>query len=137
MASINELYALVYERLKSVQTKYDNAENQLRASKDQDAVAKQKRIENLQFQLKKIDEYEEKVEYFRQMAEKHMVSKNLLTITPRELNFNRLRNWAMMIDPSETDDPYAQRIYVQAKCNEMFLAQKKSTVYKGLHRVGI
>lgn len=126
MASINELYALVYERLKSVQTKYDNAENQLRASKDQDAVAKQKRIENLQFQLKKIDEYEEKVEYFRQMAEKHMVSKNLLTITPRELNFNRLRNWAMMIDPSETDDPYAQRIYVQAKCNEMFLAQKKS-----------
>ena len=57
MASINELYALVYERLKSVQTKYDNAENQLRASKDQDAVAKQKRIENLQFQLKKIDEY--------------------------------------------------------------------------------
>ena len=53
MASINELYALVYERLKSVQTKYDNAENQLRASKDQDAVAKQKRIENLQFQLKK------------------------------------------------------------------------------------
>ena len=47
MASINELYALVYERLKSVQTKYDNAENQLRASKDQDAVAKQKRIEKL------------------------------------------------------------------------------------------
>lgn len=132
MASINELYASIYERLKSVQTKYENAENQLRASKDQDAVAKQKRIENLQFQLKKIDEYEEKVEYFRQMAEKHMVSKNLLTITPRELNFNRLRNWAMMIDPSEADDPYAQRIYVQAKCNEMFLAQKKSEFEKTL-----
>ena len=125
MASINELYASVYEKLKAVQTKYENAENQLRASKDQDEVAKQKRIENLEYQLKKIDEYVEKVDYFRQMAEKHMVSKNLLTITPRELNFNRLRNWAMMIDPSEPDDPYAQRIYVQAKCNEMFLAQKK------------
>lgn len=126
MASINELYASVYEKLKAVQSKYENAENQLRASKDQDDVAKQKRIENLQFQLKKIDEYEEKVDYFRQMAEKHMVSKNLLTITPRELNFNRLRNWSMMIDPSEADDPYAQRIYVQAKCNEMFLSQKKA-----------
>lgn len=125
MASMNELYASVYDKLKAVQTKYENAENQLRASQDQDEVAKQKRIENLQFQLKKIDEYEEKVDYFRQMAEKHMISKNLLTITPRELNFNRLRNWAMMIDPSEEDDPYAQRIYVQAKCNELFLSQKK------------
>ena len=59
------------------------------------------------------------------MAEKHLLSKNLLTITPRELNFNRLRNWAMKINPMEPDDPYAQRIYVQAKCNEMFLRIKK------------
>ena len=126
MASINELYASVFEKLVSVQTEYENAENQLRAAKDQDLILKQKRIENLQSQLGKIVEYEEKVEYFRQMAEKHMISKNLLTITPRELNFNRLRNWAMMIDPSEPDDPYAQRIYVQAKCNELFLNQKKA-----------
>ena len=126
MASINELYASVFEKLVSVQTEYENAENQLRAAKDQDLILKQKRIENLQSQLGKIAEYEEKVEYFRQMAEKHMISKNLLTITPRELNFNRLRNWAMMIDPSEPDDPYAQRIYVQAKCNELFLNQKKA-----------
>lgn len=125
MPSINELYASVYEKLKAVQTKYANAENQLRVSRNEDELSKQKRIENLQFQLKKIDEYGEKVDYFRQLAEKHIVSKNLLTITPRELNFNRLRNWAMMIDPSEADDPYAQRIYVQAKCNEMFLSQKK------------
>lgn len=132
MSMVNELYASVYERLKAVQTKYENAENQLQASKEQDEVAKQKRIENLQLQLKKIDEYEEKVGYFKQMAEKHMVSKNLLTITPRELNFNRLRNWAMMIDPAEPDDPYAQRIYVQAKCNEMFLAHKKAEFQRTL-----
>ena len=100
MASINELYASVFEKLVSVQTEYENAENQLRAAKDQDLILKQKRIENLQSQLGKIVEYEEKVEYFRQMAEKHMIRKNLLTITPRELNFNLLRNWAMMIDPS-------------------------------------
>ena len=126
MASIRELYASIYDKLKAVQTEYENAENQFQASKTQDEATKQKRIENLQFQLKKIDEYEEKVNYFRQMAERHLLSKNLLTITPRELNFNRLRNWAMMIDPSEADDPYAQRIYVQAKCNEMFLSQKKA-----------
>lgn len=132
MAMMNELYASVYEKLKAVQTKYENAENQLQASKEQDEVAKQKRIENLQLQLKKIDEYEEKVGYFKQMAEKHMVSKNLLTITPRELNFNRLRNWAMMIDPSEPDDPYAQRIYVQAKCNERFLERKKTEFQRTL-----
>lgn len=132
MSTVNELYALIYEKLKAVQTKYENAENQLQASKEQDEVAKQKRIENLQLQLKKIDEYEEKVGYFKQMAEKHMVSKNLLTITPRELNFNRLRNWAMMIDPSEPDDPYAQRIYVQAKCNEMFLERKKAEFQRTL-----
>lgn len=126
MGSVNELYTLIYEKLKAIQTKYENAENQLRASRDQNSVAKQQRIENLQFQLKKIDEYAEKVEYFRHLAEKRLVSKNLLTITPRELNFNRLRNWAMMIDPAEPDDPYAQRIYVQAKCNAMFLSQKKA-----------
>ena len=70
MASINELYASVFEKLVSVQTEYENAENQLRAAKDQDLILKQKRIENLQSQLGKIVEYEEKVEYFRQMATK-------------------------------------------------------------------
>lgn len=53
MSMVNELYASVYEKLKAVQTKYENAENQLQASKEQDEVAKQKRIENLQLQLKK------------------------------------------------------------------------------------
>src|SRR5699024_10754702 len=32
----------------------------------------------------------------------------------------------MMIDPCEEDDPYAQLMYVQAKCNEMLLSQKKA-----------
>lgn len=125
MLSINELYSSVYGKLKAIQTNYLDAEKQLNASHAQDEVLRQKRIENLKVQLEKIEEYREKVEYFKHMAEKHIESKNLLTITPRELNFNRMRNWAMMIDPDETDDPYAQRIYVQAKCNEMFLDLKK------------
>ena len=132
MLSINELYSSVYEKLKAIQNNYLDAEKQLNASHAQDEVLRQKRIENLKIQLEKIEEYREKVEYFKHMAEKHIESKNLLTITPRELNFNRMRNWAMMIDPDETDDPYAQRIYVQAKCNEMFLDVKKEEFTKSL-----
>lgn len=126
MSSVTELYSSVYEKLKSIHARYENAESQLDTSVKLDEATRQRRIENLQQQLEKIDEYETKVEAFRQLAEKHLTSRNLLTITPRELNFNRMRNWAMMIDPLSSDDPYAQRIYVQAQCNAMFLRQKRA-----------
>ncbi len=125
MLSINELYSSVYEKLKEIKAKYLAAESQMVVSQQQDEVLRQKRIENLRSQLAKIDDYRKKVEYFKIMAEKHIESKNILTITPRELNFNRLRNWAMMVDSDETDDPYAQRMYVQAKCNELYLDLKE------------
>ena len=64
--------------------------------------------------------------YFRLLSEKNLTSKNILTITPRELNFTRLRNWAMMMDPTQKDDPYAKRIYVQSCCNILFLENKKA-----------
>ncbi len=126
MASINELYISVYEKLNKIKLKYDDVDGSLRETGEQNEIIRQKRIKNLESQLEKISEYQDKLEYFKRLAEKRLTSKNLLTITPRELNFNRLRNWAMMIDPSEDDDPYAQRVYVQVACNEMFLAQKKS-----------
>ena len=132
MSSVFEAYAKLYESLKDISTQYANAENQLSAAREQDSAARLRRMENLEVQLEKIEEYSEKVDYFRKLAEKHLESKNLLTITPRELNFNRLRNWAMKINPMETDDPYAQRIYVQAKCNEMFLRIKKEEFEKTL-----
>lgn len=132
MISLFDMYSSIYEKLRVIAENYDNADNRLNAANQNDMASLTLRIENLQNQLKRIDEYSEKVEYFRQLAEKHLESKNLLTITPRELNFNRLRNWAMMIDPTETDDPYAQRIYVQAKCNEMFLQLKKAEFEKTL-----
>ena len=137
MPSITELYSSVYEKLNSIRIRYENAKSQLIVSKDMDEVARQKRVDNLKEQLEKIEEYKEKVEYFRLLAEKHLISKNLLAITPRELNFNRLRNWAMMIDPTEKDDPYAQRIYVQAKCNELFLQQKQEEFQKTLLNCGV
>lgn len=86
------------------------------------------RIANLEEQLKKIDEYQLKVEGFRQLAEKNLTSKNVLTIEAPpgyRVNLNRLRTWSMMIDPQAADDPYAQRVYLVAKCDAYFLQQKK------------
>lgn len=86
------------------------------------------RISNLEEQLDKIDEYMLKVEGFRQIAEKNIDSMNALTIEAPEgyrVNLNRLRNWAMKIDPMSENDPYAQRVYVVTKCDEVFLNRKK------------
>jgi len=122
---LEQTYSRIYEQLKGIGERYEAAEKQMTTAYEQNEIFRERRMENLRLQLKKIDEYSEKVEYFRHLAEKHLQSRNLLTITPRELNFNRMRNWSMMIDPTLDDDPYAQRIYVQAKCNELFLEQKR------------
>ncbi len=123
--SISELYNKIYGELKEIRDSYDSVKVRLSADTEEDIVMRERRITNLEEQLEKIAEYREKVDYYRHQAEKKLESKNLLTITPRELNFNRLRNWAMMMDPEATDDPYAQRIYVQCMCNEMFLDLKE------------
>lgn len=125
MTKIARLYASIYEQLKKLQDELDAA-TQYDASRIQmDEALRQRRMENLKEQLQKIDDYMAKAEYFRLLSEKNLTSKNILTITPRELNFTRLRNWAMMMDPTQTDDPYAKRIYVQSCCNIMFLENKK------------
>lgn len=86
------------------------------------------RIANLEEQLKKIDEYQLKIEGFRQLAEKNLTSRNVLTIEAPpgyRVNLNRLRTWSMMIDPQSENDPYAQRVYLVAQCDAYFLGQKK------------
>ena len=126
MTKITGLYTSIYEKLKKLQdeldavTQYDSAQLQM------DEALRQRRIENLKEQLEKIDDYMAKAEYFRLLSEKNLTSKNILTIMPRELNFTRLRNWAMMMDPTQKDDPYAKRIYVQSCCNMLFLENKKA-----------
>ena len=87
------------------------------------------RIVKLEEQLKKIDDYLLKIEAFRQLAEKNLESKNVLTIeAPPDyrVNLNRLRQWAMLIDPTATDDPYAQRVYITAQCDLCFLRKKQA-----------
>lgn len=86
------------------------------------------RINNLEKQLEKIDDYMLKIEAFRKLAEKNIESKNILTIEAPpgyRVNLNRLRQWAMLIDPMSSDDPYAQRVYIVANCDVCFLEKKK------------
>lgn len=92
-----------------------------------------KRIENLESKQKKIDEYLLKVRGFKKIAADCLDSGNLLTIEAPEgyrVNLNRLKDWAMKIDPRASErpeyrnDPYAQRLYAVASCDELFLTKK-------------
>lgn len=86
------------------------------------------RIKKLEEQLEKIDDYLLKVRGFQELAKKNLDSQNVLTIEAPpgyRVNLNRLRNWAMMIDPTSSNDPYAQRVNVVAKCDEHFLLGKQ------------
>lgn len=87
-----------------------------------------KRIQHLNEQIHRIDDYLLKILGFQDLAKQHLTSLNALTIEAPpgyRVNLNRLRNWAMMIDPSSSDDPYAQRVYLVAKCDEFFLKRKR------------
>ncbi|MBR5265459.1 MAG: hypothetical protein IKV63_02475, partial [Clostridia bacterium] len=89
-------------------------------------------------QLEKIDEYMLKIKAFQDLATRNMKSLNVQTIDAPpgyRVNLNRLRNWAMMIDPTSSDDPYAQRIYVTARCDEFFLEKKKKEFTKKLEQL--
>lgn len=95
------------------------------------------RIAKLEEQLVKIDEYMLKIRGFQDLAQKNMDSQNVLTIEAPpgyRVNLNRLRNWAMMIDPTSSNDPYAQRVYVVAKCDERFLEQKREEFTQRISR---
>ncbi|MCR4792862.1 MAG: hypothetical protein K5871_08930 [Lachnospiraceae bacterium] len=128
MSTLLEEYNQIYKVLEDFRSRIDELNSQI------DGIGKKrdeeipKRIENLQNQLKKIDDYELKIKGFIQLAEKHMTSKNLPTIEAPpgyRVNLNRLRIWAMMIDPMAEDDTYAQRVYLVANCDLLFLGKKK------------
>ena len=126
MPSLTELYKSIYEKLNSIASEYADAQSRLTSSIQEDTVAKNKRIKKLEELLEKIKEVSEKVEYFTSIAEQHITSRNLLTITPREVDFRRLRDWTTLIDATNNDDPHAQRVYVLSKCNQMYLSEKKA-----------
>lgn len=139
MASIIEKYNQIYKKIKTNSDERLSLQEQISAMQNDETQNISARITHLEDQIKKIDDYILKVQAFRHLAEKHISSKNLLTIEAPEnyrVNLNRLRKWAMMIDPkektdpSESDDPYAQKVYLVATCDEFFLNKKKKEFLK-------
>lgn len=128
MSTLLDSYRNVSKRLQIMNDKIErekSAVEQLSASFSGDSSV---RITKLKEQLVKIDEYMLKIKGFQELAKKNLDSQNVLTIEALpgyRVNLNRLRNWAMMIDPQSSNDPYAQRVFVVAKCDECFLNKKR------------
>lgn len=128
MQTLIEQYNEIYEKISELNSQISDFEVQIREINTRRDDEIPERIKNLENQLAKIDEYQLKISGFIQLAEKHMVSKNLLSIEAPEgyrVNLNRLRAWAMLIDPMAEDDVYAQKVYLVANCDQHFLKQKK------------
>ena len=127
MSLLIEKYNEVIKTIGDINGQILNAKNEINALKKEQDNDIEIKISSLEDLSKKIDEYILKVQSFQLLAEKNLTSKNVLSIeTPPEyrVNLNRLKNWSMLIDPNAKDDPYAQRVYVVAKCDEHFLKLK-------------
>ncbi|MDR2728566.1 MAG: hypothetical protein LBB56_05485 [Chitinispirillales bacterium] len=126
---LNDKYNELFKEIKVLTDSISKSKSRIESVKNRKESEIPARILTLEEQLKKIDdEYMPRIEGFRHMAEKNLDSGNLLTIEAPpgyRVNLNRLRNWAMLIDPTSYNDPYAQRVYLTARCDECFLAKKK------------
>ena len=125
MSQIMERYSAIQKHLYDINERYKAAERHLSEFKQEDDVVRQARIDNLDKQLKDIGPYYARVEYFRQLAEKNITSKNILSLKALELDFNSLRHDAARIDTQNPNDPYAYRLYVHTRCNEIYLEEKQ------------
>ncbi len=128
MDSLLEKYSRLYQRSKAIEDEIQACEASISSIQTKREGDIPTRILKLEEQLEKIDEYMLKIQAFRKLAERNLESRNVLTIEAPpgyRINLNRLREWAMMIDPMSSNDPYAQRVYVVARCDEYFLNQKK------------
>ena len=138
MSTLLQEYESVNQKINSFNTSIDDFRRQIEEigmRRNEEIPA---RIENLKNQLKKIDEYQEKIDAAKQIAEKHITSKNLPTIEAPEgyrVNLNRLKNWVSYIDPLSEDDSYAQRVFMVATCDTVFLQQKKVEFEKRLEEL--
>lgn len=128
MSKLLETYNQVSKRTMELNNKIKDASTEIKNIASSVIGDSSIRIAKLEEQLVKIDEYLLKIKGFQELAQKNLDSQNVLTIEAPpgyRVNLNRLRNWAMMIDPMSSNDPYAQRVYVVAKCDEFFLEQKQ------------
>ena len=124
MSTLLETYEEVYQHVKAITERIARIDESIGRITDRNSLEIPVRIDNLKKQLERIDEYALKIEGYRQLAEKNLTSKNVLRIEAPpgyRVNLNRLRQWAMRIDPmaqedlSTPDDPYAQRVYARSE----------------------
>ena len=128
MGALFEIYNQVVLKTRQIQERIQSIDNEIKRLSTDHSESRLARIAKLEEQLVKIDDYLLKIKGFQELAKKNLDSQNVLTIEAPpgyRVNLNRLRNWAMMIDPSSSNDPYAQRVYIVAKCDEWFLEKKK------------
>lgn len=128
MSILIDSYRNVSKQLQVLKDKITTEENQIEQLSASFSGDSSVRIAKLEEQLVKIDEYLLKIKGFQELAKRNLDSQNVLTIEAPpgyRVNLNRLRNWAMMIDPQSSNDPYAQRVFVVAKCDECFLNKKQ------------
>ena len=126
MSTLIEQYNRLYQRIRVLDEQIRALEAQAESGLSESEVGA--RVAKLEAQIRKIDDFLPRVIAFQRLAEKNLESQNVLTIDAppdHRVNLNRLRQWAMMIDPVSSNDPYAQRVYAVAKCDELFLQKKK------------
>lgn len=128
METLINLYNQFAEQVKEIDNKIQNVQREIDQYCSNNSEEIKARITKLEEQIFKIDDYLLRIKGFQELAKKNLDSQNVLTIEAPpgyRVNLNRLRNWAMMIDPMSSNDPYAQRVFVVAKCDEFFLEKKK------------
>lgn len=133
-----EKYNAVITKLNAIRDGINNANSQIKAINDEREGDIPQRIKNIEDQLEKIDEYLLKVRAFQDLAKRNITSLNVQTIyAPPDyrVSLKRLRDWSLMITPNSNDDPYAQRVYVVAKCDEFFLEKKKKEFTQKLEQL--
>ena len=133
MTSLIKAYSGIFHEITDLEGKIKGAEEEIIQAEGAGQAELSERVKNLKSKIEEIDECVLKIEAFRQLAEKNLESQNVLTIEAPDnyrVNVNRLRQWAMMIDPASSNDPYAQRVYVVAKCDLFFLEKKKKEFEK-------
>lgn len=128
MGKLTESYNDIISRVKSINDRIKLTESEIQRKLADTVSDNTARIIKLEEQLAKIDDYLLRVKGFQELAKKNLDSQNVLTIeapSGYRVNINRLSDWSKMIDPMSSNDPYAQRVFAVAKCDEYFLEQKK------------
>lgn len=129
MEQLTDSYNSITSKIRSYQTRISLNEKRIRDLESGLADGVSGRIRELQATLARIEEYLLQVRKYIDLAERHMTSRNELTIEAPEgyrVNLARLKRWASMIDPLSSDDQYARRLHLAAKCDELFLRKKQT-----------